>query len=161
MFAAALLCKSLAERESVMALAFCNSVFSILVYTNNVLGQRSAGDFSLQKPEKFPGKLPAITKHGYHHRLFLWGMRLREQAHGGLSPLPLFACWKTHRKRGNFSQTWLMSVCVLSVNRTSCVKLEVHFPLTSHSPQDALGEWRCTLNYHGNLFLFVPAHLQG
>lgn len=155
MFAAALLCKLLAECQSVTASVFCNSVFSVLVYTNNVLGQRSAGDFSLQKPEKFTGKRPAITKQGYHHRLLLWSVRLREQARGGLPPSRLLV--GKHRKHGDFSQTWLVSVCVLSVNRTSCVKLEMHFPLASHSPKDALEGWRCMLNYHGNPFLFVPA----
>lgn len=125
------------------------TVFPILVYTNDILGLRGAGDFSLQEPEKFPGKLKAITKQGCNHRLVLWGMWLRGQAGGGLSPF-LFSCWKTYGKYDNFSQTWLMSVCILSVNRAGCVELEIHFPLTSHSPKDALGEWRRMLNYHGN-----------
>lgn len=70
-FAAALLYKSLAEHDSVTASEFCNSVFSVLVYTNDILGLRRAGDFSLQETEKFPGKLQAITKHGHNHQLLL------------------------------------------------------------------------------------------
>lgn len=70
-FAAALLYKSLAEHDSVMASEFCNSVFSVLVYTNDILGLRSVGDFSLQEPEKFPGKLQVITKHGHNRGLLL------------------------------------------------------------------------------------------
>lgn len=89
-FAEALLYKSFAEHDSVTASEFCNSVFSVLVYTNDILGLRRAGDFSLQEPEKFPGKLQAITKHGRNHGLLLWGMWLRGQAGWGLSPLPVF-----------------------------------------------------------------------
>lgn len=73
-----------------------------------------------------------------------------------VSPPFLFFCWKTYGQYDNFSPTWLMLAYMLSVNRAGCVKLEMHFPLTSHSPKDALGEWRCMLNYHGNSSLFSP-----
>lgn len=71
-----------------------------------------------------------------------------------VSPPFLFSCWKTCGKYDNFSQTWLR---MLLVNRTGCVKLEMHFPLASHSPKDALAERRHMLNYHGNSFLFCPS----
>lgn len=74
-----------------------------------------------------------------------------------VSPPFLFSCWKTYGKYDNFSQTWLMLVRMLLVNRAGCVKLEMHFPLTSHSPKDAQGERRRMLNYHGNAFLFCPS----
>lgn len=89
-FAAALLYKWLAEHDSVTASEFCNSVFSVLVYTNDILGLRSAGDFSLLEPEKFLGKLQAITKHGHNHGLLLWGTWVGGQAGVRVSPLPVF-----------------------------------------------------------------------
>lgn len=96
-FAAALLCKSLAEHDSVTASEFCNSMFSVLVYTNDIFGLRRAGDFSLWEPEKFPGKLKTIAKHDRDPGFLLWGMWFRGQAGGGLSPLPVFLLQNTEK----------------------------------------------------------------
>lgn len=115
------------------------------------------GDFSLEEPEKFSGKLRAITRAGNNHVLLLRVTWVGGQA-GAVSCSFSFSCQKPYGERDNSSQTCLMSACMLSVNRAGCVKLETHFQLTSHSPEDAqtgwvLGVWRHTVNYHGNSFL--------
>lgn len=158
MFAEALVYKSLAEHDSVTAEEFCNSMFSFVVY---ILGLRTTwyGEGispwrslrNSQENFKQLQELVIITcfsreLHGSEDRLVQ-----------SLAPSH-FLAKKTYGECDNSSQTCLMSACMLSVNRAGCVKLETHFQLTSHSPEDAqtgwvLGAWRHTANYHGNSFL--------
>lgn len=48
------------------------------------------GDFSLKEPEKFTGKLEAITKCGNNHVLLLWVPWVRGQVGTGLFPVLVF-----------------------------------------------------------------------
>lgn len=158
MFAAALVYKSLAEHDSVTAAGFCNSMFSFLVY---ILGLRS----TWYGEGIFPWRSLRNSQENFKQlQNLVIIMCFSRELHGSEDRLVQvscsfsFSCQKTYGECDNSSQTCLMSARMLSVNRAGCVKLETHFQLTSHSPEDAqtdwvLGAWRHTLNHHGNSLL--------